>query len=92
MSFKKKSKQMTFAALESVENNSFTNIRLKRMVEIDNSIDWCSIKKIFDLTYNEGKNKHGQRQNVKIQRGGLFSFGAIWRGRSFSIGKIKDEN
>lgn len=40
MSFKKKSEQMTFADLESVENNSFTNIRLKRLVEIDNSIGW----------------------------------------------------
>lgn len=60
MSFKKKSKQMTFADLESVENNSFANIRLKRLMEIDNSIDWYSIKKIFDSTYEAGKNKIGQ--------------------------------
>jgi len=60
MSFKKKSKQMTFADLESVENNSFTNIRLKRLTEIDNAIDWNSIEIIFDSTYEAGKNKLGQ--------------------------------
>ena len=56
MSFKKKSKQMTFADLESVENNSFTNIRLKRLMEIDNSIDWHAIEIIFNSTYEAGKN------------------------------------
>ena len=60
MSFEKKSKQLTFADLESVENNYFTNIRLKRLMEIDNSIDWHSIEKIFDSTYEAGKNKLGQ--------------------------------
>ena len=60
MSFKKKSKQMTFADLESFENNFFTNIRLKRLTEIDNSIDWRPIKKLFDSSYDPGKNKLGQ--------------------------------
>ena len=59
MSFKKKDKQITFAELKSVENNSFTNIRLKRLTEIENSIDWAAIEKIFDSTYDAGKNKLG---------------------------------
>ena len=60
MSFKKKSKQMTFAELEAAENNSFTNIRLERLTEIEKAIDWDPIEKVFAETYEPGKNKVGQ--------------------------------
>ena len=45
MSFKIKSKQMTFADLEVLHNPSFTNKRLKRLSEIQDSIDWGPIEK-----------------------------------------------
>jgi hypothetical protein len=42
MSFKKKSKQMTFADLEVLHNPSFTNKRLKRLSEIQKTFEQLS--------------------------------------------------
>ncbi len=59
MSFKKKSKQMTFADLEVLHNPSFTNKRLKRLSEIQDSIDWEPIEKALIENYEPGCNKFG---------------------------------
>ena len=59
MSFKQKSKQMTFADLEVLHNPSFTNKRLKRLSEIQDSIDWEPIEKALIKNYEPGCNKLG---------------------------------
>jgi len=59
MSSKKKSKQMTFADLEVLHNPSFTNKRLKRLSEIQNSIDWEPIEKALIENYEPGRNELG---------------------------------
>ncbi len=59
MSFKKKSKQMTFADMEVLHNENFINKRLKRLTEIQNSIDWDSVEKVLNESYKPGKNDIG---------------------------------
>ena len=59
MSFKKKSKQMTFADLEVLHNPSFINKRLERLSKIQDSIDWTPIEKALNENYEPGANEIG---------------------------------
>lgn len=68
MSFKIKSKQMTFADLEVLHNPSFTNKRLKRLSEIQDSIDWGSIEKALIENYEPGRNEFGSSPYPPLMR------------------------
>jgi hypothetical protein len=57
LNFKKKDKQLTFAEMEAVVNNTFTNNRLKRLQEIDDVIDWAQSKQSLIQTTMSAKIK-----------------------------------